>query len=169
MPPAPCINAGAWLNVNGEAVHGSRPWNQGQEGKSLFYTQQVVAKKVYAITLQYPANNLLTLKHPECKKVTEAELLLASGAVSLKHACTGAGGNSSLTITFPDAPLGENPPPSQPPECACTLSMSLMGAGDASRGGTCNVLLTLPRAPCCHPCLYLPRHCVGLDRPIVRA
>ena len=117
MPPifqSRLTDLGEWLGVNGEAVHGSRPWLPGQEPASscpytlktgcLFYTQQVAAQKVYAISLQYPPNNTLTLTQiKECSKVTKAELLMAGGNdLSLKHDCTGG----NLVITFPPPPLG---------------------------------------------------------------
>lgn len=50
---------GAWLQVNGEAIYGTRPWNIFKEGDDIRFTRSKDGKFVYAIALQWPGNRLL--------------------------------------------------------------------------------------------------------------
>lgn len=55
------LQLGKWLQINGEAIYSSRPWQiQNDTVGNVWYTQK--DKAVYAITLRWPTNNLLILK-----------------------------------------------------------------------------------------------------------
>lgn len=55
------LELGEWLQINTEAIYSSRPWQiQNDTVGNVWYTQKDEA--VYAITLQWPEDNLLTLK-----------------------------------------------------------------------------------------------------------
>ena len=51
------IDLGKWLEVNGEAIYGSRPWRQVAEGDNIRYTAR--DGKVYAICLTWPGDELV--------------------------------------------------------------------------------------------------------------
>jgi alpha-L-fucosidase len=49
---------GKWLGVNGDAIYGTRPWKMSEEGRVHFTTKD---QTLYAISLDWPANNTLTI------------------------------------------------------------------------------------------------------------
>lgn len=49
---------GDWLDVNGEAIYGSRPWLVPKEGDHVRFTQSKDGKYVYAICTQWPDEEL---------------------------------------------------------------------------------------------------------------
>lgn len=54
------LSLGDWLQVNGEAIYGSKPWSvQNDTSPGVWYTTNNNA--VYAITLSWPKNNILAL------------------------------------------------------------------------------------------------------------
>ena len=53
---------GDWMDVNGEALYGSRPWTRHQDGNSVRYTQ--AGSHTYAISLGWPGREM-RLRHIE--------------------------------------------------------------------------------------------------------
>ena len=49
---------GDWLDVNGEAIYGSRPWLVPKEGDHVRFTQSKDGKYVYDICTQWPDEEL---------------------------------------------------------------------------------------------------------------
>jgi alpha-L-fucosidase len=65
---------GAWLDVNGDAIYGTRPWKKSEEGKVHFTTK---GDTLFAITLDWPASGeiSLTALATGAGKITKVELL----------------------------------------------------------------------------------------------
>ncbi|OWF56521.1 alpha-L-fucosidase-like [Mizuhopecten yessoensis] len=70
---------GKWMAVNGEAIYYSKPWHTQQDNatKSVWYTSQklIATTAVYAIVLEWPGNNTLSLQAPIPTPSTTVELL----------------------------------------------------------------------------------------------
>ena len=49
---------GKWLDVNGEAIYGSRPWLVAQEGEKVRFTRSKDGNYVYAICKEWPGEEL---------------------------------------------------------------------------------------------------------------
>lgn len=62
---------GDWLRVNGEAIYATRPWKHYKEGDAIRFTQSKDHKHVYAISLQWPGEELCVrqLKPREGSKI----------------------------------------------------------------------------------------------------
>jgi alpha-L-fucosidase len=64
---------GDWLDVNGEAIYGSRPWLVPNEGENIRFTKSKDGKYVYAICKEWPGKELklqsvyLAGENPEVK------------------------------------------------------------------------------------------------------
>jgi alpha-L-fucosidase len=98
------LQLGSWLSVNGDAIYASKPWRaqNDTEAASVWYTQGSAA--LYAIVLQWPAHNTLTLAVP--KPVTSLSAhLLGFGSVAIKSQTTG------VVVTLPSVPPGDSPCP----------------------------------------------------------
>jgi len=57
-----------WLQVNGEAIYGSRPWTHQNDTLNghVWYTKK--NQIVYAIVLQWPENDVLKVRNERCPK-----------------------------------------------------------------------------------------------------
>ena len=93
---------GAWLQVNGEAIYSTRPWNLFEEGDDLRFTQSADGKYLYAIALKWPDVSL---------KIQSARAVAGSRIVMLgaKHNLRWHQDRDGLVIEIPEA-LGQNRP-----------------------------------------------------------
>jgi len=89
---------GRWLEVNGEAVYGTRPWEVCQEG-TIRFTKKGDA--VYAICLEWPGEKLnvgtmstVSARCPE--EIKKVSMLGADGKLDWSRDVAG------LTVTMPD-------------------------------------------------------------------
>jgi len=69
------LDMGAWLQVNGEAIYGSRKWINQSETATLFYTFQPTTQNVYAITTRWPKSDTFNLCIPKPTAQTTVTLL----------------------------------------------------------------------------------------------
>jgi alpha-L-fucosidase len=86
------LETGEWLKVNGEAIYGSRPWTSWKEGDFRFTRK---GEAVYAIALEWPEGETVTLKSFAGKKVSRVELLGLGEALKWKQTPAG------VVITVP--------------------------------------------------------------------
>jgi alpha-L-fucosidase len=86
------LETGEWLRVNGEAIYGSRPWTSWKEGDFRFTRK---GEAVYAIALEWPEGETVTLKSFAGKKVSRVELLGLREALQWKQTPAG------VVITIP--------------------------------------------------------------------
>jgi len=70
------VEIGQWLQVNGEAIYGTRPWRQTSEGEGLRYTCKGDA--VYAICMGWPGRELI-LSVPKPTREATVTMLGHSG------------------------------------------------------------------------------------------
>merc|ERR1711915_1050701 len=72
---------GSWLQMNGEAIYGSKPWicqNDTVAGSNVWYTSKIDEKFgeiVYAILLNWPDTGILELGCPIPTDKSKASLL----------------------------------------------------------------------------------------------
>jgi alpha-L-fucosidase len=93
--------AGKWLDVNGEAIYGTRPRPGAlyREGDALYFTRSKDSKHTYAIVTQWPGK-CLSVRSLRPREGTEVSMLGHDKPLPWRY---GAGG---LTIDIP-APLQE--------------------------------------------------------------
>ena len=63
------------MNVNGEAIYGTRPWEvcQNETDSSVFYTKK--DDRLYAHFIDWPTENTLNLNYPIATEGTQAHFL----------------------------------------------------------------------------------------------
>jgi alpha-L-fucosidase len=88
---------GDWLEVNGEAIYETRPWDVAEEGDVRF-TQSKDGENIYAITLSHPQDGKLNIKSLNLKsiKVNSIQMLGYRGKLKWKQTEMG------LTIIIPE-------------------------------------------------------------------
>jgi alpha-L-fucosidase len=97
---------GNWMDVNGEAIYGSRPWAQYKDGDAVRYTH-TGGDHVFAIALGWPGNQV-TLHH--VRPEAGSEIYLLGYDRPLAWSFDDADG---LTITLPEALQDEAVRPSK--------------------------------------------------------
>jgi alpha-L-fucosidase len=84
------LQIGAWLDVNGAAIYGTRPWKQFGADKIRFTTK---GKTLYAISLGWPTNGValasLSTTNSGIGKISGVELLGHKGALEFLQDETG--------------------------------------------------------------------------------
>ena len=88
---------GAWLDVNGAAIYGSRPWKQFGEDKIRFTTK---GKTLYAISLGWPGKEAVIpalAKSNVAGKIEKINLLGHAGALEFSQ------DENGLRVTMPEA------------------------------------------------------------------
>ena len=97
------IEIGKWMDINGEAIYGTRPWFKYHEGRNLRFTRK--GEDLYAIALKWPgAGRTLHIRASALadKKVSDVALLGHEG--KLKYGQN----NYGLTTTMPQTPPCEH-------------------------------------------------------------
>jgi alpha-L-fucosidase len=96
---------GDWMEVNGEAIYGSRLWTYYEDGEAVRYTH--VGDYIYAISLGWPGREL-KLTHVQPDADSEIRLLGYDQPLSWTYDAT-----DGLTITLPAALQSESARPSK--------------------------------------------------------
>ncbi|XP_076305618.1 LOW QUALITY PROTEIN: alpha-L-fucosidase-like [Tachypleus tridentatus] len=91
-------NLGKWLEVNGEAVYGSRPWNYQNDTvtPNVWYTKNLATSIVYAIVLDWPKNDKLFLGAPALNDSAAISMLGVPGTLHFKSSSPWG-----ITVNFP--------------------------------------------------------------------
>lgn len=91
---------GKWLNINGDAIYGSKPWRAQNDtiASQIWYTQQL-SGSVYAISFSWPSNSQLVLTQPKVNSKTLVTLL-GYGQVNWKQDIS----TGHLIILLPSVP-----------------------------------------------------------------
>ncbi|CAL4115880.1 unnamed protein product, partial [Meganyctiphanes norvegica] len=90
------LQMGTWLGINGESIYASRPWTHQNDTLTpgVWYTSK--ADAVYAIVLNWPENNILTLGSVKSTPSSTITMFGYDGG-KLKF----VEGSSGLEVTFP--------------------------------------------------------------------
>ncbi len=100
------VQIGAWLAINGEAIHATRPWTKSGEGGNRGFRFTTKGDMLYALSLSWPASeavitSLATTNSP-AGKPKEVELLGHPGKLEFSQDETGSRSNyppTSLVAT----------------------------------------------------------------------
>jgi alpha-L-fucosidase len=91
------LSIGQWMDVNGEAIYGSRPWKMSEEGRVHFTTK---GNTLYAISMDWPAGELVIPALGQGKvtegRVERVELLGGKGPLAFTQDAAG------LHVKFPE-------------------------------------------------------------------
>lgn len=93
------LAVGKWLDVNGEAIYGTRPWRQFGESGAQGYRFTTKGDTLYAISLGWPGQTaVITSLGSKTGKVTGVSLLGHSGRLAFTQ------DEAGLHITLPTSP-----------------------------------------------------------------
>jgi alpha-L-fucosidase len=89
------LEIGAWLDVNGEAIYGTRPWTRASDGKVRFTTK---GDTLYALLTDWPSGGPVVIPPLAAAigKIGRVELLGHSGSLTFAQDADG------LKVTLPD-------------------------------------------------------------------
>ncbi len=112
---------GKWMDVNGEAICGTRPWKISEQSCVHFTTK---GDCLYAISLVWPADELVIPAPGQGKatdgKIEKVEMLGHDGALHFTRDAAG------LHVTFPDK---------KPCDVACSLKITGLKPPPAAQAG----------------------------------
>ena len=114
---------GDWMDVNGEAIYGSRLWDHYEDGDAVRYTH-TGGDHVYAVSLGWPGDRL-TLHHVKPEDGSEIHLLGHDAPLSWSYDAT-----SGLTISLPQELQTEDSRP-----CKHAYSFKIAGGPVQGSGG----------------------------------
>ncbi len=124
IPPASVARLaeiGDWMDVNGEAIYGSRLWDHYEDGESVRYTN--AGGYIYAVSLGWPGNQV-TFHHVLPESGSEIHLLGYEQPLSWSYDASGG-----LTVLLPNALQDENARP-----CKYAYAFRIDGAPVAGGG-----------------------------------
>jgi len=96
---------GSWLGVNGEAIYSSKPWTHQNDTVTSYVWYTSKDASVYAISLAWPKDNMLTLGAATATPQTTVSMLGYKGA--LKWMSLGPSGG--IIVSIPSIPVDQLP------------------------------------------------------------
>jgi len=106
------LDMGAWLQINGEAIYGSKIWRIQQEGPidstSIRYTTDTTGAYIYAFLLVWPAGSQVLLPSPVQSSQSANITLLGYPAKSLPFSTSSQGVLVTLPPLSPADALSHN-------------------------------------------------------------
>jgi alpha-L-fucosidase len=114
---------GDWMDINGEAIYGSRLWDHYEDGETVRYTN--AAGHIYAVSLGWPGSQI-TLHRVQPEADSEIHLLGYEQPLAWIYDVS-----DGLTITLPDALQDEDSRP-----CKYAYSFRIDGAPVGGEDGS---------------------------------